>query len=149
MARSRKEESNALVAARLADALSLVRGLPFSGLPSGMYGWADRSDFGSQSTVLAKDILDAATCLAQLAIDATDAALASYAVFQGQLVWLLDVELAKLELSAAALVSRGAVLARAGEVVNLRYKKERQELPEEVAEHYRRLRRGEDQMTDT
>ncbi len=61
IARSKTDPSNA--ARHLAEALSLVRGAPFEGVPAGTFTWA--SDAGGVATRLANKVYDVAVELAR------------------------------------------------------------------------------------
>ena len=80
-------------ARHLADALSLVRGVPFSGAAEHSYGWADRHDLGAITTKLLNSVHRAAVDLAALAIDAGDDVLATWATEKGLIVWPEDEDL--------------------------------------------------------
>jgi hypothetical protein len=108
-------------ARHLADALSLVRGVPFARVPSGSYGWADRHDLGDITTRLNDAIHKSAADLARAAIQAADHELATWATDKGLLVWELEDDLNELALSAAALSPDRSALARAWAALERRY----------------------------
>ncbi len=127
------------VAARhLAEAPSLVRGVPFADARAGAYGWADQELIASS---LAARIQQAATDLAAMALAAGDPVLASWAAGKGLLVWPTDETLHEHVLSAAALQGRSALTRAWAETVKLLAAHE--ETPsDELTEHYQSLRRG-------
>jgi hypothetical protein len=129
-------------ARHLAKALSLVRGVPFSGVPEHAYGWADRHDLGAVTTKLLNSVHSAAVDLAGLAIDAGDGALAAWATEKGLIVWHEDEDLDELYLSAAAISSDRSALARAWAAVKRPYDSRNEDVPTRLAEHYQSLRSG-------
>jgi hypothetical protein len=107
-----------------ADALSLVRGVPFSGVPEQSYGWADRHDLGAVTTKLLNSVHGAAVELARLAIDAGDGTLATWATEKGLTVWQEDEYL-----SAAAISTDRSALPRAWAAVKRPYESRNEEVP--------------------
>jgi hypothetical protein len=125
----------------LAAALSLVRGVPFSGVAEHSYGWADRHDLGAVTTKLLNAVHHAAVDLAGLAIAAGDGALATWATEKGLNVWHEDEDLDELYLSAAAISSDRSALARAWAAVKRPYDSRSEKVPTRLDEHYQSLRK--------
>jgi hypothetical protein len=128
-------------ARHLADALSLVRGVPFSGAPEHSYGWADRHDLGAITTKLLNSVHRAAVDLAHFAIEAGDGTVASWAAERGLTVWQEDEELDELYLSAAAISSDRSALARAWAAVKRPYDSRDEEVPARLVAQYQSLRK--------
>ena len=124
-------------AVHLAEALSLVRGAPFAGVPGGSFGWA--LDAGGLATRVANEVYDAAVALARLAVVAGDATLADWAIARGRLVSRDDDLLDELALDAAAVSSAPSALARAWASTKRRYRAAGKKLPAALVEHYRQL----------
>jgi hypothetical protein len=136
-----KGESDVVQARYLAEALSLVRGAPFAEVPKGTYGWAHRPDSGpSLADELANATVNAARALARLGLDARDHDLTTWAVLKGLLAWQTDVELANLQLDAAAISSNASELGRSWSDVTQRFTGNNEPVPDELTDHYRRLR---------
>jgi hypothetical protein len=128
-------------ARHLADALSLVRGVPFAGVPNGTYGWTNRRDDGaSLSATVAEKVVHVSTALARLAVDAGDQSLASWSVGKGLLIEGTNVSLVKLELDAAAMSPDPSVLGRAWSDIGRRFTAPNEPLSDELIGHYQRLR---------
>jgi hypothetical protein len=145
LVRLAKAEPDA-AARHYADALSLVRGVPFSGVAEHSYGWADRHDLGAVTTKLLNSVHRAAVELAQLAIDAGDGTLATWATEKGLTIWQEDEDLEELHLSAAAISTDRSALPRAWAAVKRPYDSRNEEVPERLVEHYRALRSGPDRV---
>ena len=128
----------------LADALSLVRGVPFSGSSEHSYGWADLHDLGDITTMLVNAVHQAAVNLAGLAIGAGDAWLATWAIEKGLLLWEEDEDLDELYLSAAAISPDRSALARAWAAVKRPYESRHEEVPKRLVQHYQSLRKRDD-----
>lgn len=95
------------------------------------------------ATVLASEVLDTALALGRLSIDAGDAALASFALFKGALVWPTEEELAKLQLSAAAMDPGPSAIARTWDAVKRRFAAHGEPVPDGVVERRRELAESE------
>ena len=104
VARARQATAGAERAAGLAEALSLVRGAPFSAVPRRSYGWADAGPLASS---LANTIHRVALDLAALARSDGHPDLADWALAQGLAVWPTDETF--LELRLAVAYDRGGV----------------------------------------
>jgi hypothetical protein len=125
----------------LAEALSLVRGAPFSDVPKATYGWAHRPDRGpSLADDLANTTVDAARALARLGLDARDHDLASWAVLKGHIVWQTDLELAKLQLDTATISPDASELSRTWSDLTKRFAGNNTPVPDDLTDYYRRLR---------
>ena len=135
VARSRADPANA--AGHLAEALSLVRGAPFANVPLGTFTWA--LDAGGAATRVANAVYAAAVELAQLALAAGGAELATWAVAQGRVVSRDDEVLDVLDLEAAAISPDRSALARSWAGLKRRYGAGQQAVPVQVAEAYSRL----------
>ena len=132
-------------ARHLADALSLVRGSPFSGVP-GSYGWADRPEDGTDMlTRLLDAARSAAAELARLALDAGDSELALWATNKGLEPWDQHEDLNMLYLTVSAALPDRSALALAWGAVERRFKHGREPVPARVAKHYEELKRQRDQ----
>jgi hypothetical protein len=127
-------------AGHLADALSLVRGVPFSGVPSGSYGWANRHDLGDVTTNLTNSVHKAATDLARLSIGSGDDELATWATDKGLLLWEFKDDLNELALSAAAISPDRSALALTWAAVQRRFGAPREPVPDRLQEHYEHLK---------
>lgn len=88
-------------ARHLADALSLVRGVPFEDVENGAYGWADRDP--DLTSTISRSIRAAAAELVALALAAGDGALAEWAAEKGRLIDPTDDDVLLPLLEAAAL----------------------------------------------
>jgi hypothetical protein len=129
----------------LADALSLVRGLPFAGVPSGSYGWADRRDLGDITGSITNAVHKAAVELARLSLDARDYALAAWATDRGLLLWELEGDLIELSLSAAAIDPDRSALSRVWATTQRHFASHGETVPDSLHEHYNRLKeRGQE-----
>lgn len=129
-------------ARHLADALSLVRGAPFSGAPPGSYGWSDRPEDGTDMvTKLLDTVRSAAAELARLALDAGNAELALWAVNKGLEPWDQHEDLNMLYLTASAALPDRSALAIGWGAVERRFKHAREPVPARLVEHYDGLRR--------
>jgi hypothetical protein len=136
-----KAEPTSEQARHLADALSLVRGAPFAGVPKGTYGWAFRTDSGpSLADDLGKVVVNAAMVLARLALDAGDQDLASWAGAKGVLVWQTDLKLSMLQLDSAAISPDATALGRRWSDITQRFAGNNEPVPDELVDYYRRLR---------
>lgn len=120
----------------LAEALSLVRGAPFATTAVGTYLWAFQ---GATASSLSNSVHTTAVRLAQLALTSGNAALATYAVGKGLLVWPTDVTLRKLELDIAASVDKSS-LSRTWASISQQFVAHNEALPEELISHYNKLR---------
>ena len=138
VARAKADPDNA--ARHLADALSLVRGVPFSGAPEDGYGWANVHDLGDITTKLVNAIHRAAAELAGLAIGAGDPALATWAAEKGLVIWDQDEDLNALYLSAAAISPDRSALHLAWAAVERRFTARREPVPDRLLEHYQSLK---------
>lgn len=98
VARARQATAGAERAAGLAEALSLVRGAPFSAVPRRSYGWADAGPLASS---LANTIHRVALDLAALARSDGHLELAEWALAQGLAVWPTDETFLELRLAVA------------------------------------------------
>jgi hypothetical protein len=136
-ATARAKAAPGAAAVHLAEALSLVRGAPFAGVPGGSFGWA--LDAGGLATRVANEVYDAAVALARLAVAAGDATLADWAIARGRLVSRDDDLLDELALDAAAVSSARSSLARAWASTKRRYRAAGKKLPGTLVEHYRQL----------
>jgi hypothetical protein len=121
----------------LADALSLVRGAPFSDVPAGTYGWADTTPLGSD---LANAVHRAAVDLAGLAVDARDDDLAAWAVERGLVVWPTDETLHRLALTAASGSTDPARLGQTWARTTALFGAHREPIPDTLVQHYQQLR---------
>jgi hypothetical protein len=130
----------------LSHALSLVRGVPFSGVPYQGYGWADRHDLGDVTTKLNNAVHQTAAELAGLAIDAGNSQLAAWAAEKGLLLWELEEDVNKLVLSAAAISPDRSALARAWAALQRRFARVNEPVPDRLSEHYQELKRQGEQQ---
>ena len=128
-------------ARHLAEALSLVRGAPFAGVPKGTYGWAFRTDSGpSLADDLGTVVVSAALVLARLAVDAGDQDLASWACAKGVLIWQTDLKLSMLQLDSASISPDATALGRRWSDITQRFAGNNEPVPDELVDYYRRLR---------
>ena len=125
---------------------SLVRGVPFSGVPYQGYGWADRHDLGDVTTKLNNAVHQTAAELAGLAIDAGNSQLAAWAAEKGLLLWELEEDVNKLALSAAAISPDRSALARAWAALQRRFARVNEPVPDRLSEHYQELKRQGEQQ---
>jgi hypothetical protein len=123
-------------ASRLAEALSMLRGAPFTDAPKGCYGWADIE--AGMSAGLSSSARHAAVTLAGMALRAGDVALAGWAAAKGLLVSPTDDELCGLALQAAASTPGGLDLAWAQTINRLAAYEETPS--QRLADLYRNLR---------
>ncbi len=123
-------------ASRLAEALSMLRGAPFSDAPKGCYGWADIE--AGMSAGLSNSARHAAVTLAGMALQAGDVTLAGWAAAKGLLVSPTDDELCGLALQAAASTPGGLDLAWAQTINRLAAYEETPS--QRLANMYRNLR---------
>lgn len=138
LARAKAERAGA--AGHLAEALSLLRGAPFAGVPAGTFSWAHGA--GGLATRLANAAFDAAVELARSATAGQDAALAVWAIGKGRLIALDDNLWDELEIQAAAASPERSALALTWANVKERYRAKGKEVPRELVADYRRLRGG-------
>ncbi len=125
----------------LAEALSLLRGVPFANVPTGTFTWA--LEAGGLATRLTNEAYSAAVELAQAAIAAHKPALAGWAIGKARLIVRDDdVLLEKLELDAAAASPENSALARSWAALKARYRAKGKKVPRSLVDHYRRLLRG-------
>ncbi len=95
-----------LAVEHLATALSLVRGEPFANRPAGRYAWAYETPV---VTSLANHVRTSAIKLGELALDASNTALATWAAEQALRACPKEFELLELKLRAGALAGRGTL----------------------------------------
>ncbi len=135
IAGSRADPANAV--GFLAEALSLVRGVPFANVPTGTFTWA--LDAGGVATRVGNAVYAAAVDLAQMALAAGGVELATWAVAQGRLVFKDEEVLDVLDLEAAAISHDRSALGRTWAALKRRYGALHQAVPLPVADAYRRL----------
>lgn len=130
----------ASAADHLAEALSLLRGAPFAGVPASTFNWAQGA--GGLATRLANAAFDSAVELARTAIAGKDMALAAWAIGKGRLI-ALDEELwDELELDAAAASPERSALLRTWVNIKERYRAKGKRVPRELVAHYRQFGAG-------
>jgi len=128
-------------ARHLAEALSLVRGRPFADVPPGTYGWTHMHDDGpSLSATITDNVIRTSITLARLALDVGDHGLGSWSVGKGILVEGANVNLAKLQLDAVAILPDRSALGRTWSDISGRFVAHNEPLPEELIDYYRSLR---------
>jgi hypothetical protein len=135
VARSKSDLAN--TAAHLTEALSFVSGVPYVHAPAGAYGWAQLGDHVSS---LSNTVLRVAAGLSRLALAAGDPELASWAVAKGRLIRREDDRLLRLALEAAAISSELSDLDLTWSAITGQFDAQKEPVPDELAEHYRRLR---------
>ena len=139
IARAKADPDGAI--AHLAEALSLLRGVPFANVPTGTFTWA--LEAGGFATRLTNEAYSAAVELAQAAIAAHMPALAGWAIGKARLIVRDDdVLLEKLELDAAAASPENSALARSWATLKARYRAKGKKVPRSLVDYYRRLQRG-------
>jgi hypothetical protein len=124
----------------LAEALALLRGLPFTDLPNNSFGWVATELFISTVEVA---VTATATALIALAIDAGDWPLATWACEQGMKVSSTSQDLNAGALHAAARSGQPDRLTQAWRDVTRRYRAADEAVPDDLADLYAQLRAPE------
>ena len=126
----------------LHNALAMVRGMPFEGVPLRAYGWAETG----HRPIIEATIVDAAEDLARRYLEAADPAGAAWAVRKGLAVSPYDERLYRLLLLAAALAGDSSMVDSAIHELQRRFQDSRIEpfddLEDEVAALYEQLGRN-------
>ena len=121
----------------LAEALAMVRGVPFADSPGEAFGWTTVEDMVAAR--LSNDVRSAAINLADLALAADDAALATWALDRGQKVWPGDEALDMRALSAAALARPSRLEQTWAAITGRRILGEKVDPSSHLQAHYRQL----------
>ncbi|HET9059637.1 MAG TPA: bacterial transcriptional activator domain-containing protein, partial [Acidimicrobiales bacterium] len=116
----------------LATALSLVRGEPFANRPAGRYAWAYERPV---ATSLVNHVRTSAIKLGDLALEASNTALATWAAEQALRACPKEFELLELKLRAGALAGRGS-LNRAWVEITKSFQGPDDKVPPELAAFY-------------